>query len=73
MSLYDYRQSIELEDAPFYALIMAAMRRADPDNLRLLRNAFPIIWNELTMRYNAPGGVIEGDEYALGYEVVEDD
>ncbi len=63
MSLYDYEVSRELEahDLPFYALIMAAMRRADTDNLDLLRAAFPEVWAELSARYHAPGGMLPGD------------
>ena len=63
MSRYDYEISQELaaKDYPFYALIMAAMRRADTDNAELLRSAWPQIWYELKERYNAPGGVISGE------------
>ena len=60
MSHYDYVRSLELgmADEPFYALIMAAMRKADTDNGEKLRNAWPEIWNELRARYNAPGGTL---------------
>jgi len=60
MSLFDYHKSLELvaEDVPFYALIMAAMRKADTDNERFLRDAWPEIWDELKARYNSPGGKI---------------
>jgi len=60
MSLYDYRQSVELaaEDRPFYTLIMAAMRQADSDNADILREAFPEVWDELQERYHASGGLI---------------
>jgi hypothetical protein len=60
MSLYDYKKSLRLleSDPPFYALIMAAMRQADSDNLELLCDAFPQVWDELQARYNAPGGVL---------------
>lgn len=63
MSLYDYRSSLKIlrEDYLFYALIMAAMRRADTDNLNRLKIAFPDTWNELKERYNAPGGIIKSD------------
>jgi hypothetical protein len=62
MSLYDYEASRRLPtDTPFYALIMAAMRRADTANLALLREAWPDVWAELDARYNAPGGVLPGD------------
>jgi hypothetical protein len=64
MSLYDYKASVEMEmnDYPFYALIMAAMRKADTDNLFRLQRLFPETWQELRMRYNAPGGLLEGEK-----------
>ena len=63
MSLFDYRASQQLaaDDVPFYALIMGAMRRADTRNLELLQNAWPMVWQELQERYNAPAGLL-GDE-----------
>ena len=49
MSLIDYEVSKELErqDVPFYGLIMAAMRRADTDNLSALRAFWPAGWLSL--------------------------
>lgn len=60
MSFYDYKQSREIVkmDPPFYALIMAAMRKADDENIMLLRLSFPQIYTELQERYNAPGGLL---------------
>lgn len=60
MTLYDYQKSKEI-DAPFYAIIMAAMRKADSINFEKLRYAFPETFNEFAKRYCAPGGIIEGD------------
>jgi hypothetical protein len=64
MSLYDYRrsQALYVADEPFYGLIMAAMRRADTDNLELLRRAFPETHAELHARYHAPGGLLPGED-----------
>jgi len=64
MSRYDYLASLKLEgkDVPYYALIMAAMRRADDVNLALLQAAWPEVWVELKARYNAPGGLLPGEE-----------
>ena len=64
MSLYDYQagQLIEAEGYPFYALIQAAMRQADSTNIEKLRWAFPEVHAELQARYNAPGGLLEGEE-----------
>lgn len=66
MSLYDYEQSkyIEKMQFPFYAIVMAAMRQADSDNLDRLKEAFPHVWKELQRRYNAPGGELPEDENA---------
>lgn len=66
MSLEDYRLSAKLhsqvDDDNYYALIMAAMRGADTNNLLMLKAAFPHIWAELQTRYNAPGGYLEGEQ-----------
>ena len=63
MTRHEYEMSkvIATADPPFYSLIMAAMREADSQNARLLREAFPATWFELQARYDAPGGVLEGD------------
>lgn len=63
MSYYDYEWSrrIALDSWPFYALIMAAMRDADTDNLTKLQVAFPETWAELFARYNANGGLLPGE------------
>lgn len=64
MSLFDYQVSktIAVADYPFYALVMAAMRQADSENLAKLTRAFPHIWAELHARYNAPGGVFAAEQ-----------
>lgn len=68
MSYYDYHCSLQIGagretkgDPPFAALIMAAMRKADADNLAALKSAFPGIASEFYARYRAPGGML-GDE-----------
>jgi hypothetical protein len=63
MSLHDYRESQQIarHDYPFYALIMAAMRQADSENIVRLRVSFPEIFKELDARYHAPGGRLEGE------------
>lgn len=66
MSLRDYELSIELlryvNDDTFYALIMAAMRLADTDNMVKLKWAWPDVARELQARYNAPGGLLPGEQ-----------
>lgn len=63
MSLHAYEQSQNqaLRQVSFYALIMAAMRKADTENLAALQREFPRVWEELTQRYNAPGGLLPGE------------
>lgn len=65
MSLYDYKvgQKIVCQygDDEFYGLIQACMRVADTDNLHLLRQAFPQVWDDLQARYHAPGGLLPGE------------
>ena len=70
MSLYDYRESerIAKEDYPFDALIMAAMRRADSFNAEKLQHEFPMLWDELKKRYNAPGGLLVTDDVSKEIE-----
>lgn len=58
---YQASRRIHGEDLPFYALIMAAMRGADEENLRRLKLGFPDVWDELEARYHAPGGVLPGE------------
>jgi len=63
MSLYDYMasQTIAARDEPFYALIMAAGRKADTQNLELLESCWPDTIADLRARYNAPGGRLQSD------------
>jgi len=63
VSLHEYEMSrlIDAEQYPFYVLIMAAMRRADNVNERILRASYPNVWNELEARYNAPGGLLASE------------
>lgn len=72
MSLYDYTISRRLvaDDPPFYALIMAAMRKADTDNARLLRAAWPAVWDEMQHRYWSAGALLPGEP---GYDSAHDD
>lgn len=63
MSKYVYEVSREImkSDPSFYALIMAAMRKADTNNLDKLVSAWPEVWFELNARYNAPNGDLPND------------
>jgi hypothetical protein len=64
MSYFDYQcsRTPELIQAPFYALIMAAMRNADTSNTEKLRLIFPAVYDEMYARYDAPGGVLAGEK-----------
>lgn len=61
LQAYEASRKLAVDDHPFYALIMAAMRKADTLNADRLRRAFPEVWDELQARYDAPGGRLEGD------------
>jgi len=60
MSLHEYEKSKEIavQNYPFYAIIMAAMRQADSWNFEQLKAIFPETCAELQERYNAPGGIL---------------
>lgn len=64
MSLYDYEmgRDIAARMFPFYAIIQAAMRQADTDNLEKLKAAWPEVWTELQARYNAPRGRLPDEQ-----------
>jgi hypothetical protein len=66
MSKFDYDVSREIaaKDYPFYALIMAAYRKADTGNQLALELGFPGVIRELQARYDAPGGVLPTDPEA---------
>ena len=72
MTHYDYEvaMQIEAENYPFYALIMAVMRKADSTNAAKLRSAWPDISAELQYRYWSAGGFMPGEK---GYTTVGDD
>ena len=63
MSLHEYEEGLEItaKDPPFYALIQAAMRKADTTNLELLKGCWPDVLLELRVRYNAPGGMLASE------------
>jgi len=56
------------EDTPFYALIQAAMRRADTNNLEMLKDCWPEVWKELQERYDTPGGYLKEELAEMGEE-----
>lgn len=60
---YELMEAASIEKKPwsFNAIIQAAMREADSDNIIMLASLFPIIFSELKARYAAPGGVLPDD------------
>ena len=60
MSYHEYiwGREISTKDYPFYALIQAAMRQADTDNLEKLKSLFPETFRELQIRYNSSKGLL---------------
>ena len=72
MTHHDYKvsQQIEAEKYPFYALIMAAMRKADSENAGKLRSLWPDTSVELNYRYWSAGGFVPGED---GYTADGDD
>ena len=66
MSLHGYRVSLDISarDEPFYALLMALMRKADYSNRGKLKAAWPEIYKELVEREYAPGGILPEEEGA---------
>jgi hypothetical protein len=68
MSIIDYQESQQISasnDWTFKALIMAAMRKADDENLAKLESVFPDVLAELRARYNAGGGALNDHERAF--------
>lgn len=63
LNLVDYEISkhLAVKDLPFNALIAAAVRKADTDNLMRLESVFPKLVGDLKRRYNAPGGMLPED------------
>lgn len=74
MSLADYDATAGVleGDPPFYALIMAAMKRADTFNLEKLRALFPEVHAEYQARYDAPRGLLPGERDDEGFQRRED-
>ena len=65
LNLIDYEVSKKLQamDIPFYALISAALSKADTNNLEKLKSGFPNVWSDLKQRHNAPLGVLKKDNF----------
>lgn len=68
MSQHDFNLSYDIAytgsdypQPPFYAIIMAAMRRADNRNIELLKTAFPETWAEFDRRRKSHLGVLKGE------------
>lgn len=64
MGLHEYKCSLAISagEPPFYAMVMALMRKADTDNAAKLRLMWPDVWEELSARHEAPGGILPTDD-----------
>lgn len=82
MSYHDYiwGREISTKDYPFYALIQAAMRQADTDNLEKLKSLFPETFRGFQTRYKSPKGLLldeiveeesKEEKIEVDYEVVK--
>jgi hypothetical protein len=67
MSLHEYLYSRTLDkyDPPFYALLFAMMRKADSDNVRIIKAMWSDKFEEFKLRYNSPYGVIPEDKWPV--------
>jgi len=68
VSLHEWQVSQTVRRAPFHALIMAALLNADSTNAAKLRAAWPEVCDEAQRRYDAPGGLLPGED---GYDEVQ--
>lgn len=73
LTLREYLLSTEMgrridADDDFYAILSLLMRNADTYNADRLRAAYPLVWDDLKARYNAPGGVLPDDDPSPGEE-----
>lgn len=55
----------------FYALLMAAVRFADTENMAKLEKEFPEVVEELRARYNAAGGALNDSEMKFVLSLIE--
>lgn len=74
MSIIEYQIGCQLagQDTPFFALVQAAMRRADTENLARLQAAFPEAWAELELRDSQIRGCLTGAELCIVWKQEED-
>ncbi len=53
----------EIPDVSFYGILLALIARADTDNLARLRQVFPEVVREFTVRYHGPAGALNIEEW----------
>lgn len=73
LNIIDYKvsQRLSFYDLPFSALIAAAMRKADSNNIEKLKSAWPETFADLQKRYNGPGGATQ-EELQKSPNIVND-
>lgn len=75
MSLFDYRRAQELaaEHENVHAMLMACVLRGDSQIQAAIKAAMPDVYAETYARYNAPGGLLVGEQnHEAGFERRED-
>ena len=67
MSFYDYLKSEELLrlEPTFTVLIMAAAKKAKPEQLNKLQIAFPEVVKEFKKRNTSSIGILNGDKFGV--------
>lgn len=60
----EWKESLLLHGG-FYALIIAAMRRATDHNIEILKTMYPDLWNEVEQRDMAPKGILNMRELSI--------
>lgn len=64
-------QHIEAQEYPFYAIIMAAMRKSDSQNEIKLKAMWPDVWRELERRYHYTGGYFPEERVQIAPPIEE--
>ncbi len=64
----DIRKDIEkIPGVSFYGILLALIARADTNNLARLKQVFPEVVREFTIRYHAPAGALNIEEWLKRY------
>lgn len=63
----EFKQGVQLlqNDTQFYALMFAAILKADSKNTLRLKNAYPELWQETWKRWDSPGGLLDHERAVM--------